>query len=212
MNPILYHERLYRSEATLARLRALPIVVCGAGALGANLVENLARQGAERLTVIDRDRIEERNLSTQPYYRSDIGAFKAKILVNALYRALAVAVTGKTETLTATNAGALLAGSGLVVDAFDNSASRRAVSDACRAAAIPCLHVGLSGDGYAEILWDEDYRIPSETGDDLCDYALARNLVLFAVAAAAEAIVTFAASGDRPAHTITLRDLAIRPA
>ena len=31
--------------------------------------------------------MEERNLSTQPYYRSDIGAFKAKILANALYRA-----------------------------------------------------------------------------------------------------------------------------
>jgi molybdopterin/thiamine biosynthesis adenylyltransferase len=44
------------------------VTVCGAGALGANITENLARSGAGSLVVIDRDRIEERNLSTQPYY------------------------------------------------------------------------------------------------------------------------------------------------
>jgi tRNA A37 threonylcarbamoyladenosine dehydratase len=59
--------------------------VCGAGALGANIAESLARSGFCQLRVIDR--IQDRNLSTQPYYRSDIGAFKAKILANNLYRA-----------------------------------------------------------------------------------------------------------------------------
>jgi tRNA A37 threonylcarbamoyladenosine dehydratase len=54
--------------------------VYGAGALGANITKNLARSGAGSLVVIDRDRIEERNLSTQPYYKSDVGAYKAKIL------------------------------------------------------------------------------------------------------------------------------------
>src|SRR5436190_9950003 len=108
-----YHEQLYRTEGVMQRLRETAVTICGAGALGANLVESLARQGFARLTVIDRDRVEERNLSTQPYYRSDIGAHKAKMLANALYRALGVAVETKVETLTAANAGKLLDGSGL---------------------------------------------------------------------------------------------------
>ncbi len=48
----------------MQRLRQVLVTVCGAGALGANLAENLARQGFTRIRVIDRDRVEERNLST----------------------------------------------------------------------------------------------------------------------------------------------------
>src|SRR5712692_732699 len=124
---IYYHEQLYRSAELMARVREMAVTVCGAGALGANITESLARSGFTRLKVIDRDRIEERNLSTQPYYRSDIGAFKAKILANGLFRALGVTVEARTEELTAASARKLLAGSALVVDGFDNSGSRQAV-------------------------------------------------------------------------------------
>jgi len=207
-----YHEGLHRGGAAMRRLRELPVVVCGAGALGANLTETLARQGFERLTVIDRDRVEEHNLSTQPYYKGDIGALKAKMLTNALYRALGVAVTARAEELTAENAAKLLAGAGLVADCFDNSAARGAVQTAARASGIPCLHVGLSGDGYAEVIWDEVYTVPPDTGVDACDYPLARNLVLLAFAVAAEAITRFAIKGAREGYTLTLGDFAVRPA
>jgi molybdopterin/thiamine biosynthesis adenylyltransferase len=193
----------------MATIRELPVTVCGAGALGANLTETLARQGFARLTVIDRDRVEERNLSTQPYYKSDIGAFKAKILTNSLYRALGVAVTGKSEELTAANASKLLTGSGLVVDTFDNSVGRQAVTDACAASGLPCLHVGLAA-GYAEVLWNEVYRVPSAVNDDICDYPLARNLVTLAVSVAAEVIVRYAATTERANYTVTLGDFAVR--
>jgi tRNA A37 threonylcarbamoyladenosine dehydratase len=49
----------------MSLIKNLPVTVCGAGALGAN-TESLARSGFGQLTVVDRDRIEERNLSTQP--------------------------------------------------------------------------------------------------------------------------------------------------
>ncbi len=210
MSDALYHEQLYRTAAVLQRLRELPVAVCGAGALGANIVESLARQGFARLKVIDRDRIEERNLSTQPYYRSDIGAFKAKILANALYRALGLSLEAQTEELTEANAAKLLRGSSLVVDTFDNSHSRQAVKDACEALSLPCLHVGLAGD-YAEILWNEGYRVPSAAQDDVCDYPLARNLVTLAVSVACEVIVAFAAQGERRSYTLTLGDFAVQP-
>lgn len=59
----------------MAPLKDFPVTVCGAVALEANITENLARSGFSKLVVIDRDRIEERNLFTQPYYKSDIGAY-----------------------------------------------------------------------------------------------------------------------------------------
>jgi molybdopterin/thiamine biosynthesis adenylyltransferase len=121
----LLHEQLYPTDAVMAKLKNYPIVLCGAGALGANLAENLAGAGAGALKVIDRDRIEEGNLSTQPYYRSDVGAFKAKILANNLYRAIGTKVEAETKELTATNAPQLLKASQLIVDVFDNSSSRQ---------------------------------------------------------------------------------------
>jgi tRNA A37 threonylcarbamoyladenosine dehydratase len=48
----------------MEQLKDFAVSVCGAGALGANIIENFARSGFGKLVVIDRDRIEERNLST----------------------------------------------------------------------------------------------------------------------------------------------------
>ncbi|MGE5655514.1 MAG: ThiF family adenylyltransferase [Actinomycetota bacterium] len=207
---IFFHEQLYRSPAVMPLLKNFPITLCGVGALGANITENLARSGFEQLKIIDCDRIEERNLSTQPYYRSDIGALKAKILANNLYRALGVKVDSHSKKLTATNVDQLLAKSGLVVDTFDNSVARQTVKDYCASVAIPCLHVGLAAD-YAEIIWNEYYRVPSPVNDDVCDYPLARNLVMLTVATACEVIVTFVATKVQQNLTCTLRDFAIQP-
>ncbi len=191
-------------------MRDLAIAVCGAGALGANIVENLARQGFAHIRSIDFDRIEERNLSTQPYYASDIGAFKAKILANSVYRALGVRVDARAEELTAASTAKLLGGVALVVDAFDNSASRQVVKDYCDNTGAACLHVGLASE-YSEIIWNEIYRVPSDAGEDNCDYPLARNLVMMTVAVASEVIARFAATGERQSFTVTLGDFAVRP-
>ncbi len=207
---IFFHEQLYRSPDSMKKIRDYPITICGAGALGANVTENLARTGCSKLKVIDRDRIEERNLSTQPYYRSDVGAHKAKILVNSLYRAIAVKIIPETKELTPANSQQLLSQSQLILDTFDNSVSRQAVKEYCDTAKLPCLHVGLAGD-YAEIIWNQNYRVPSDVNDDICDYPLARNLVMLAVAVASEAVINFITTGVENSFTITLKDLVIKP-
>jgi molybdopterin/thiamine biosynthesis adenylyltransferase len=103
-----------------------------------------------------------------------------------------------------------LKGGGLVVDAFDNSASRQQVQETCRALGTPCLHVGLAAD-YCEVIWDEVYRVPGDPPGDVCDYPLARNLVLLAVAVASETVVRFFLDGTRSSWSATLRDFAVRP-
>ncbi|MBC1239026.1 ThiF family adenylyltransferase [Nostoc sp. 2RC] len=206
---IFFHEQLYRSNAVMAKLKNYPVTICGAGALGANIAENLTRCGFDKLTVIDRDRIEERNLSTQPYYRSDVGAFKAKILANNLYRAIGTKVDAKTKELTPANVNQLLQDSQLIIDVFDNSVARQILKDYADKFSIPCLHAGLAAD-YAEVIWNEFYRVPSEVNDDVCDYPLARNLVILTVAVVCETIISFIATAEQRNFTITLKDLSVQ--
>ncbi|KAF3884237.1 MULTISPECIES: ThiF family adenylyltransferase [Nostocales] len=205
---IFFHEQLYRTTGVMAKLKNYPVTICGAGALGANITENLARSGFDKLTVIDRDRIEERNLSTQPYYRSDVGAFKAKILANNLYRAIGTKVNAKTLELTSANTTQLLQDSQLIVDVFDNSVARTAVKNYAEQFSIPCLHAGLSAD-YAEAIWNDFYRVPSDVNDDVCDYPLTRNLVMLTVAVTCEAIVSFITTAEQRNFSITQKDLIV---
>jgi molybdopterin/thiamine biosynthesis adenylyltransferase len=207
---IFFHEQLYRTQPAMAKLRDFPVTICGAGALGANITENLARAGLAQLKIIDRDRIEERNLSTQPYYRSDIGAFKAKIMANSLYRALGVKIEAQPKELTEENASQLIGKSSLVIDTFDNSIARNVIKNYCNQASIPCLHIGLASE-YAEIIWNEFYRVPSPANDDICDYPLARNLVIFTTAVACEVIIKYITTGTQQNFTITLEDFAVKP-
>ncbi|GFE67849.1 ThiF family adenylyltransferase [Chroococcus sp. FPU101] len=205
---IFFHEQLYRTNELMKKVEKYPIAICGAGALGANITENLARSGFSQLKVIDYDRIEERNLSTQPYYRSDVGAFKAKILANHLYRAVGVKIVAVTDKLTLESVTSLLKGN-LVIDAFDNSVARGIVKEHCERKSISCLHTGLSSD-YAEIIWNESYRVPSDVNDDICDYPLARNLVMLTVAVTCETVINFIATKQKLSHSITLKDLSIQ--
>src|SRR5207253_9606025 len=104
----------------------------------------------------------------------------------------------------------LLQESNLVIDTFDNSASRRLVQETCRVLRLPCLHVGLHAD-YGEVIWDEHYRVPQDVAGDVCDYPLARNLVLLVVALASEVILRFVLEDARQNWSATLRDFAARP-
>lgn len=211
MRDTFHHEKLYRGTAALARLAQVRLAVCGAGAVGSNLVDNLARQGFRRLTVIDSDRVEAHNANTQTYAAGDTGAFKVNMLQAEVYRAIGVEIVTIRQRLVASSVRKLLAGADLVVDGFDNHASRALVTQHCRTEHVPCLHVGL-GAGYAEILWNDGYRVPDDAthGDaGPCNYPLARNLVQFAVALASETLVRYILEGRQDNYTFTLGDLQI---
>ena len=205
-----FHESLYRGQKAMECLADFPITICGAGALGANLTETLVRCGAGNLTVIDRDRIEEVNLSTQPYELDEVGVMKASSLSRMLYRAVGSEVVPVTKELNENSVRKLLKSAELVVDCFDNSKSRRLVTEHCKENQLDCLHVGMA-DGFAEVIWNEHYRVPSDRQDDICDYPLARNLVSLAVAVTSETVLKFLADGARDNWSLTLKDLAITP-
>ncbi len=210
MRESFHHERLYRGEEALARLGRTRLVVCGAGAVGSNLTLNLVRQGFRLIRVIDDDRVESHNIGTQTYSGSDVGAFKVEVLQADVFRTVGVEIEAERKRLIEKNVNRLLAGADVVIDGFDNTASRRLVTESCRTSGTACLHVGLSAD-YAEVLWNENYRVPQEGvgGVDVCDYPLARNLSQFAVALASEALVRYVLTGQQQNYSFTLNDLRI---
>ncbi len=229
------HEQFYRDLSTV---RDRLITICGVGALGANLAETLARMGFSNLRIVDRDRIEAHNLSTQPWQQQDIGAPKVRVLANTLYRAVAARIEPKHDELNDTNAKKLIQGSAVVVDAFDNLPSRRAVADATTTLHIPCLHIAFSSTSdYGCGLWGDSYHTERSTQgevqgqvstpdqqpappmpnpqlrpaapQDVCDYPLTRPLALLIVAVAAEIIVDHLNTASQRGFEFTLRDMRL---
>jgi molybdopterin/thiamine biosynthesis adenylyltransferase len=210
MTSKFHHEEIYRGS--LVALSKPLIVVCGAGALGSNFVDNITRQGFTRIRVIDLDRVELQNINTQVYGETDIGALKVGALKNRVFRNVSVELETIDKELTASTADKFLKGADLVVDCFDNSKSRRIVQDTCRAKKIRCLHIGLF-ESMAETVFDEHYKVPADQVEgDVCDYPLARNIAMLAVIVATEEILDLYLS-KKPRlknWSITLKDLKIQ--
>jgi molybdopterin/thiamine biosynthesis adenylyltransferase len=210
-----HHEEIHRGKELTQKLSKHTLTVCGAGALGSNLVDNLTRQAFTNIKVIDKDRVEVHNLNTQVYADADVGALKVEALKNKVFRNIGTEIEAVNKELTPANVKQLLKKSTLVLDCFDNNAARQTVQDEVRARKIPCLHCGLFGEGgYGEVIWDEFYKVPrDQTEGDVCDYPLARNLVCLVVNIASEEIIDFCLSVNPRLinWSVTLKDLAIKP-
>jgi len=205
------HEINYRSSEAFKRMQKIKVCVCGAGAIGSNLVSNLLRQGVEQLTVIDMDRVEAKNVATQIYTLRDVGQKKTNALKSLMHQATRKVINSIDKELQQSNVSKLLKGHDLVVDAFDNWESRKLVKKACVNLNIACVHAGMSDDGFAEIKWNEVYSIPQTEveQEDICDYPLAANLVQITAAVLAEAIIQFITTGSKINREITLKDIGV---
>ena len=207
--PFTLHESLYRGAKALETLGAARIVICGVGALGSQLADNLARHGAANLRVIDRDRVEEHNIGTQVFDRAEIGAPKAEAIAARVFRATGAEIESHNKTLDEKTVVKLLRGTDVVVDCLDNSAGRALLTNYCRQHDLPCLHLGVNTD-YGEVKWNENYLVPADVaGVGACDYPLARNLLLLVVAIGSESLVRWLWASEKRDWSVTLGDLKI---
>jgi adenylyltransferase/sulfurtransferase len=114
-----------------------PIVLVGAGGIGAPLALALGAAGVPALRVADDDVVEVSNLHRQILFTdADVGRPKLDAFADALrqrFPALAVELH-RGRALPSTVMG-LVAGAAVVVDATDNFASRFLLADACALAA-----------------------------------------------------------------------------
>ena len=133
-------------------LASKKVCVIGCGGLGGYIAEMLLRVGVLGLTLIDPDVFDETNLNRQLFSTED-GVGKPKVF-EAERRLLAVDSNARLRLhqvrLDAANAGELLAGHDIVVDALDNIESRRIAAKSCDALGIPFVH-GAIGGWYAQV-------------------------------------------------------------
>jgi hypothetical protein len=184
------------------------IAICGCGTIGANLAENLVRMGISKLKLVDYDRIDIHNISCQPWMLEDIGQYKAKILSNMLYRIANCKAESIIRELTVNNYKHVLNNTDLVIDCFDNSASRQILQDYTDA---DVLHVGFADDKYGEVIWQKSYVVPQSinTEVDPCDYPFTRSLMNILIGIATESIINYLSNSTQSSYTITLDDFRI---
>lgn len=206
---LLTHEQEYRTEKLIKKLAITPLTVCGCGAIGSNLIDNLARQGFKDITVIDMDRIEPHNIGTQIWEKREAGAFKTQRMKNRVYAINGSSLNAISTKLIEENIKKYINKTHIIIDSFDNSYSRKLIYNYCKGQNINCLHVGLYQD-YAEIIWNENYTVPKDSKKlDVCEYPLARNIAMFSVIIASEVLIKFVEKKEKKNYMITLKDMKI---
>jgi molybdopterin/thiamine biosynthesis adenylyltransferase len=134
------------------------ITIVGVGALGSHVA--LFLRNVADLHVIDYDRIEQKNISSQFHGKPNVGKLKASSFQQTMSFLFGLKVQATTNKLVQDNRLQLLAGSDLILDCLDNGEARRIVQSFARSTGTPCLHGALAADGgFGRIIWDEKFEI-----------------------------------------------------
>lgn len=136
-------------EAGQSRLQQAHAAVVGIGALGCVIANHLARAGVGKLTLIDRDIVDESNLQRQLLYDEEDA-------VNATPKAIAaaarltrinssIAVHPHVADLNSYNAEVLLSTANIVIDGTDNFGVRYLINEVSVKHGIPWIYGGAVG-------------------------------------------------------------------
>ncbi len=173
------------------------IVFCGVGALGSTAAM-LCRNVDATLAFVDFDRVESKNLLAQAFVKPSIGKNKAEALKLQLSNLHGVKAEAFGVRLAEANVDALCGSAALVVDAFDNAASRAVLSAFAKRTGVPLVHAALSGDGtFGLVRWDARFTpdAEDEAGQATCEGGEHLPLIGLVAATLARAIQDFLASG-----------------
>jgi molybdopterin/thiamine biosynthesis adenylyltransferase len=131
------------------KLAESQVSVIGAGGLGGEVILLLARIGIGSLIVVDSDAFDETNLNRQALCpalslgRSKAG--EAAAMVHTINSG--IEITPYQVRIDFTNAGKILAGSDVVVDALDNVPDRLMLESEAKSLGFPSVHGALAGFG-----------------------------------------------------------------
>lgn len=176
------------------------ITVYGLGAIGSNLLVQLAKQYPDfEFRGVDFDKVEERNIRTQAYFLEHVGAFKAdamrvilaRYLRKPKYTPIKQKITEKVKVDSSTD---------LIIDCFDNTESRKLL---CYG---EILHVGFSPFYTAECIWNENYEVPNNVDKnkaDICSMNDAVPFIHFVVNAALLNISDWIETGSKKNFLVT---------
>jgi len=136
-------------EAGQEALMAAHVAVVGCGALGSFHAAALARAGAGRITIIDRDYVEPSNLQRQWLFEESDAAESLPKAVAAARRISAInrciEVFPVVADLTASNVEPLLSPAQLILDGTDNFPARYLINDFAVRRAVPWIYGAAVG-------------------------------------------------------------------
>jgi molybdopterin/thiamine biosynthesis adenylyltransferase len=129
-----------------AKLRAANVLVVGAGALGNEIVKNLALVGVGNITIVDMDTIELSNLSRCIFFReSDDGSYKAEVLAREAERLNPYTKTRYFTTPVQDLGDAYLQQFNLIIAGLDNREARVWLGGAARRAGKVWIDAAIEG-------------------------------------------------------------------
>lgn len=144
------------------------VIIVGAGALGSHVLMAL-RNLDVKFTVMDFDRVEQKNTMSQFFGKPQVGKNKAQAVAQLLDFLWQRKVQALPHKLTKDNAEAVLSPHDLVIDCVDNPEARHLMRDFVRAynqlmsPSVPktrLLHGALAADGsFGQAVWDEHFVI-----------------------------------------------------
>jgi len=179
------------------------ITIVGAGALGSHVVLML-RNRPEKLTVIDFDRVEQKNLLGQMHTKMGLRRNKAQALQQMMQGMFGVRVGVKSVELRKDNSEALLQDSGLVLDCTDNIKARQELQLHCLGYGTPLLHGALAADGtFGRVVWTEHFRPDPETqGAATCEGGANLHFHVMVAAHLVRATVDWLETGKQASYNI----------
>ncbi|KMY54262.1 thiamine biosynthesis protein MoeB [Bacillus sp. FJAT-27231] len=131
------------------KLKEKHVLLVGAGALGTGNAEALVRAGIGRLTIIDRDYVEESNLQRQQLYSEEDSRLAVPKAMAAQQRLAAInsTVTVQAEVIDASYAELLELAeeADLMIDATDNYEARLMINDVAHQLGIPWIYGACTG-------------------------------------------------------------------
>lgn len=123
------------------------LALIGAGALGCAVLPRLVRMPLASITIVDGDRVEERNLDRQDLYAPvDLGRSKAQVAAAWLRQApIALDVHAVDAFLADGNASELISAHDIVLDLTDDAHARRLIDRICAACGVPLVSGAVHG-------------------------------------------------------------------
>ena len=181
------------------------IIVVGAGALGSHVLLFIRNLDCE-ITLIDFDRVEQKNVASQFHTKMGLRKNKAQALQQSLNGLFGKKIKVIPHKLTSDNSKQLLSGADLIVDCTDNAQARRDIQKIVREMNIECIHGALDAGGtFGRIVWDEVFKEDEEgfAGEATCENSNSLPFFAFVSAKMANEIQEFLLNGKKRSFQLT---------
>ena len=175
------------------------IVFCGVGAVGSTAAVLCRTLGAD-LAFVDCDRVESKNLLSQAFVKASVGKNKAEALKLQMATLHGVKADAFPVRLVEANVSALCGTADLVVDCFDNAASRTVLQGWALTQGRPLVHAALAADGtFGLVRWTERFSPDAEDqpGQATCEAGEHLPMIGLLAGALARIVQDFALRGTK---------------